>query len=240
MLPARSFRRDGGRVLPGRARCRDVPRACRLAFLAATTCLASPATAQDGAFDSACRAEALPRSVACRGPTLWVLAAPEARIEREALIAFPAATRDGRVPGATTFFDAVHPSSHADSSRRSDAWTFLGAVAGVAIVGIPAALIGHDIDRGLHEDEVSEDPGLVGAVAGFYLGGGIGGVVGAHLGSGRRGSPWLPLGIVGAAIPLMLLDLELAAVAPAVGVVLAVAIEINAGQAPADERAAPR
>jgi len=116
----------------------------------------------------------------------------------------------------------------------------LGAAAGAVIVGLPAALIGHDIDRGLHEDEPSEDPGLVGAVAGLYLGAGIGGVAGAHVGSGRRGSPWVPLGIVGAAIPLMLLDLELGAVAPLAGVAVAVAIEINAGQERADEPAAPR
>lgn len=228
----------------GRADGRAEPcRACFSVLLATALYAPAPALAQEDALHAACLADARTQSLACRGRNAW--ASPPSADGAIAIVGLPAIVRSpaivpGGAPGPETAFDAIGLSSVADSARVSAAWVILGAAAGAVIVGIPAALIGHDIDRGLHEDEVSESPGLVGAYAGLFLGGGIGGVLGAHVGSGRRGSPWLPLGIVGAAIPLMLIDFELGLVPPVVGVVVAVAIEINAGQARIVEPAAPR
>ncbi|HSM36428.1 MAG TPA: hypothetical protein VK837_08545 [Longimicrobiales bacterium] len=130
----------------------------------------------------------------------------------------------------------ARPTGQEETRDGSDAGVLVGTLAGAAILGLVSAYLGHEIDRALHEDEPSEDPGLVGAYSGLFLGTGYGGVLGAHIGSRGAGSPWLPLGIATATIPAVLLELELGALPPLVAVLTAVAMEMAALEGAAEGR----
>lgn len=191
--------------------------ACVLAGLALLLFPGDAISAQDSGSESSahlaghryldpCTRAADPPPFVCRQPS-WAPAPPPA---------------GPPIPGI------ARPLGQEETRVGSDAGVLVGTLAGAAVLGFLSAYLGYEIDRGLHEDEPSEDPGLVGAYTGLFLGTGYGGVLGAHIGSRGAGSPWLPLGIATATIPAVLLELELGALPPVVAVITAVAMEMAA------------
>ncbi|HUG01462.1 MAG TPA: hypothetical protein VML95_06330 [Longimicrobiales bacterium] len=164
--------------------------------------------------DPACVAGSRPRPLTCRSGVAW-LRPPE---YGPAVPAMPTGAK-ARAP------HAVLPPRAGDTADEGRNWAPLAAVGLGLLVAVPGVAIGHAIDRELIGDEASESPGLVGAFVGGSLGFGLGGVVGAHLASGRKGNIWIPLGVLGAAAPLMAVDLEVGFRVTLAAVAVAIAIE---------------
>jgi hypothetical protein len=164
--------------------------------------------------DPACVAGSRPTPLACRDGVAWV-PPPE---YGPAVPAIPKGA-EARAP------HAVLPAEAGDTAGEGRNWAPLAAVGLGLLVAVPGVAIGHAIDRELLGDEASESPGLVGAFVGGSLGFGLGGVVGAHLASGRKGNIWIPLGVLGAAAPLMAVDLEVGFRVTLAAVAVAIAIE---------------
>lgn len=173
------------------------------------------AGAEPAAEASPCSSDPGRAPLACRAGSGWTVPPPKRKDTPAALS--PVAAISASHNRSTGVVDAPR-------ERRSSR-VALSAMGLGLLAAIPGAAIGAAVDRALRGEEARNSPALTGAFVGGSLGYGLGGVVGAHLASGGKGDIRVPLAVLGAAAPIMALDLKAGFAATLAAVSVAITIE---------------